>query len=145
MQPPDRLSIWTDILRIIYCKESFSSPDYSSAVALQPVCMFGGLERPPTVREDAPPPYPPSLTELLIASSGPEMGHGRTTTDVLTDLLEETLVRPTAAQPDHDPPTTHHDGCCHLDHQQSPRRRVANGNLTRTARTTHRWPYCQAV
>ena len=53
------------------------------------------------------------------------MRHGRTPTDVLTDLLEVVLVRPTAAQPDHDAAATHHHRRRHLDQQQPPGRRLA--------------------
>ena len=69
-------------------------------------------------------PYPRLLFRVVRASSGPEVGHGRTPTDVLSDLLEERLVGPTAAQPDHDAAATHHDRRRHLDEQEPPGRRV---------------------
>lgn len=62
-------------------------------------------------------PFPHQLNVLFSASSGPEVGHGRTLTDVLIDLLEELPVRPTAAQPHHDPPATDDHRCRHLDEQ----------------------------
>ena len=72
------------------------------------------------------PPLPPiEFFALSIASSGPEMRDGRTPTDVLTNSLEELLVGPTAAQTNHDAPTTDHHRCSDLDEKQAPRRRLS--------------------
>ena len=70
-------------------------------------------------------PLPPMrLDELSITSSGPEVSHGRTSRDVLTDVFEEVPVGPTAAQPYHDPAATHDHRRRHLDEQQPPGRRL---------------------
>ena len=56
-----------------------------------------------------------ALDALSSALSGPDVSHGRTLTDVLTDMLEELPVGPTAAQPHHDPTATHDHRRCYLD------------------------------
>jgi hypothetical protein len=50
------------------------------------------LERRSGASPGAPPPYPHWFSGSAVASSGPEVSHGRTPTDVLTNLLEEVLV-----------------------------------------------------
>src|SRR5438105_2986387 len=82
------------------------------------------LERCSVASQGAPPPYPHWFSALSIASSSPKVSHGRTPTDVLTDLLEERLVGPTAAQAHHDAAATHHHGRRHLDQEHAPCRRL---------------------
>jgi hypothetical protein len=53
-------------------------------------------------------PLPPTAFRVVRALSGPEVSYGRTPADVLSNPLEELLMRPTAAQPHHDAAATHY-------------------------------------
>src|SRR4051812_19059497 len=83
-------------------------------------------------------PLTPHPTFRVVrALSGPEVSHGRTPTDVLSNLLEELLMGPPAAQPHHDAATPPPHRCRHLDQQQPPRRRLTLAQ--RVVATTAFW------
>ena len=97
-----------------------ASPDYAVAGVRQTLLVVMSVFRAAEVpfrSIKAHRPYPRLLFRVVRASSGPEVGHGRTPTDVLSNPLEELLMGPTAAEPHHDAAATDHHRRGHLDQE----------------------------